>query len=106
MSLSPIMPSLPPEPVPVESPPSVSVAVATAPVFKPVEPERPTMKEMIYRYLINRLREPTTWAGIIAMFAAGGSRLTPDQAGAIQTAGIALVGVVLAFFPNVFGKNA
>ena len=51
-------------------------------------------------YLLERLREDSTWRGIIMLLTAAGVQLDPSQASAIIAVGLALVGLV-----NVFRKQ-
>ena len=54
-------------------------------------------------WLINRLREPSTWRGLIWLATAAGVSLAPDAWEYISTIGIALaglLGIVLADEPN------
>jgi hypothetical protein len=48
-------------------------------------------------WLWDRLKEETTWAGIISVIAAAGIMLSPEQSEAIIALGMALVGAVLAW---------
>lgn len=52
-------------------------------------------------YLIDRLKEPSTWRGILAMMTAVGVKLHPELQEAIISAGLALIGLV-----NIFRKEA
>lgn len=52
------------------------------------------------KYVIERLAEPSTWRGIVALITAAGISLSPEQATAITAAGLALIGVVGAFFSD------
>jgi hypothetical protein len=45
-------------------------------------------------WIINRLKEPSTWRGIFAMLAAAGIAISPDLQGHITTAGLALIGLI------------
>lgn len=54
----------------------------------------------LLEYFGSRLREPSTWRGIIAMFTAAGISLDPDQVAGIVAAGVALMGVIGAFAPD------
>ena len=56
------------------------------------------------QYVIDRLKEASTWRGIIAFATALGVGLTPDQQTAIIAAGLGLMGVLGAFFPDA-GKK-
>lgn len=46
------------------------------------------MKEV----LLKRLREPSTWAGLMLVISAFGMSLTPEQQYALSTLGLALIG--------------
>ena len=52
------------------------------------------------KYVIQRLAEPSTWRGIVALVTAAGISLSPEQAAAITAAGLAVIGVVGAFFSD------
>lgn len=47
--------------------------------------------------ILSYLQQASTWRGIIAVLTAFGAVISPDQSGAIVTAGIALVGVIEVF---------
>ena len=49
-------------------------------------------------YLLARLREASTWRGIIALLTAAGVALDQAQIEAIVTAGLAVIGVIGVFF--------
>ena len=49
------------------------------------------------QWLLARLRERSTWAGIVSMAAALGIAVSPEQSEAIVAAGMAVVGAVIAF---------
>jgi hypothetical protein len=51
-------------------------------------------------YILDRLSESSTWRGITLLATAAGMGLSPEQAGAICTAGLAVVGMI-----NVFRKE-
>ena len=46
------------------------------------------------QYLIDRLSEPSTWRGLIALVTALGVQLSPDFQAAIISAGLACIGLV------------
>jgi len=48
-------------------------------------------------FIINRLREMSTWKGLVMVLSALGVTLSPDQIQAIIAAGLALVGVIDVF---------
>lgn len=49
------------------------------------------------QYLIDRLKERSTWLGLIALLSAIGVALTPEQAEAIAALGVAAAGAVGVF---------
>ncbi len=51
-------------------------------------------------WLLNRLREPSTWRGIVWLLTVAGWSLRPEQAEAIVTFGITLVGLIGVFLPD------
>lgn len=51
-------------------------------------------------YVLSRLKEASTWRGIIAVITACGVALSPEQIEAIVATGLALMGIVGAFFPD------
>jgi len=51
-------------------------------------------------YMSERLKEASTWRGIVAILAALGIGVTPDQADAIVATGLATIGALGAFFPD------
>lgn len=51
-------------------------------------------------YVLARLKEASTWRGIIAIVTACGVALSPEQIEAIIATGLALMGIVGAFFPD------
>jgi hypothetical protein len=52
------------------------------------------------QFFLNRLREPSTWRGIIMLATALGMAIKPDLAEAIITLGIALSGGVAVATPD------
>ena len=51
-------------------------------------------------WLLNRLREPSTWRGLVWLATVAGLSLRPDQAEAIVTVGIALAGLLGVFLSD------
>lgn len=49
---------------------------------------------------MNRLREPSTWAGLAVLAGLFGVPLLPEQLAAIGQAGAALAGVAAVFMPE------
>lgn len=58
------------------------------------------MKQLIITYILNRLREVSTWRGIIMLVAGGWATKNPEQAEAIIPIAIALAGAIGAFLPD------
>jgi hypothetical protein len=52
-------------------------------------------------YILEKLKEPSTWRGILAMITAVGVKLHPELQEAIISAGLALIGMV-----NIFRKES
>ena len=52
------------------------------------------------RWLLRRLREPSTWRGLVWLATVAGLSLRPDQAEAIVTAGMALAGLLGVFLAD------
>jgi hypothetical protein len=52
-------------------------------------------------YILDRLKEPSTWRGILAMITAVGVKLHPELQEAIISVGLALIGMV-----NIFRKES
>lgn len=50
--------------------------------------------------LLNHLKFPSTWQGIIGLAAAAGLALAPELQEYIITAGVALAGVIAFFFSD------
>lgn len=51
-------------------------------------------------FLLQRGKEASSWRGLVAILTAAGIALDPAQADAIVAAGLALIGVLGAFFPD------
>ena len=56
--------------------------------------------KIMFQFIINRLKEASTWRGLILMITAAGVAVSDTQQIAIIAAGIALAGVVGAFLPD------
>lgn len=52
------------------------------------------------QYFINRLKEASTWRGIVALITACGVNLSPELGEAIVGAGLGLMGIIGVFFPD------
>lgn len=51
-------------------------------------------------WILRRLREPSTWRGLVWLATVAGLSMRPDQAEAIVVAGMALVGLLGVFLPE------
>ncbi len=51
-------------------------------------------------YILARLQESSTWRGLILLATAAGATLSPEQAAAIVSFGLALAGAVAVFFAD------
>lgn len=51
--------------------------------------------ERIVMYAVNRLREPTTWAGIFVMLQELGVAMAPEYAAQFRTAGISIASLII-----------
>jgi hypothetical protein len=58
------------------------------------------MKKTLFKFLLNRLKEASTYRGLTLLCTALGVALSPAQGEAIVAAGIALAGVLGAFLPD------
>lgn len=58
------------------------------------------MKNLIITYILSRLREASTWRGIIMLVAGGWATSNPEQVEAILPIAIALSGAIGAFLPD------
>lgn len=48
----------------------------------------------MWKGLLIRLQEPSTWRGLIGLATAGGITLTPELQNAIMAIGLALIGLI------------
>ena len=53
-------------------------------------------------YLLDRLRETSTWTGIVLMLTASGIAIAPDRVALVTGLGLFLVGALRALLPNKF----
>ena len=56
--------------------------------------------KLLFRYAINRLREPSTWQGINVVTTAAGVSISPEMTSQIVALGVAAAGVIHAVFPE------
>ena len=54
-------------------------------------------KKVDMSYFMERLSEPSTWRGILAVLTACGIAFSPDQVATITAAGLAIMGLVGSF---------
>jgi hypothetical protein len=52
------------------------------------------------QFLLERGKEASSWRGLVAILTATGIALDPAQADAIVAIGLAVIGVIGAFFPD------
>jgi hypothetical protein len=52
------------------------------------------------QFLLERGKEASSWRGLVAIITATGIALDPVQADAIIAIGLAVIGVIGAFFPD------
>lgn len=55
-------------------------------------------------YLLNRLKEPSTWRGAVMLAIGLGVGISPDQIETIVSLGTAVVGGIGVLAPNKIGK--
>jgi hypothetical protein len=51
-------------------------------------------------FILERGKEASTWRGLVAIITAAGITLDPSQTEAIVAAGLAVIGIIGAFFPD------
>lgn len=59
----------------------------------------------VVSYLLNRLKEPTSWAGCAIILAAFGVHLTTEQLSLIVSGITSLIGLVLYLYPQYREKD-
>lgn len=60
---------------------------------------------MIKKFILGRLKEASTYRGLLVIAGIFGASFDPSQTDAIITACIAIYGVMAVFLPNVFGEK-
>ena len=58
------------------------------------------MSETLVKFLLDRLKEPSTWGGLTTVLTGLGVYLSPEQAAAIVTLGVAVGGALMVFMPE------
>jgi hypothetical protein len=76
--------------------PIINIVATVLPLLKKKK-ETPVMKS----YILNRLAEPSSWRGVFALLTAAGISIAPDQQAAIVALGLAAIGFVGTFFPDL-----
>jgi hypothetical protein len=54
------------------------------------------------KYMYELIKQPSTWRGVVAIFTAFGIYFNPEQIEAIVSSGLAISGVIGAFFSDRF----
>lgn len=54
----------------------------------------------MFTYIINRLKEISTYQGLVVVLTAIGLKLSPEQANAIASAGIAIFSAISVLLPQ------
>ena len=57
-------------------------------------------------YVINRMKEPSTYAGLAALLGVVGLKVAPDQLNALITVLTALAGAIAVFVPDMNKPSA
>ena len=57
------------------------------------------------QFIIARLKEGNTYAGLFTILGVAGVAISPDQKESIIAVCTAIIGLILAFFPNKFGEK-
>lgn len=54
----------------------------------------------IWKYLLQRMQEASTWRGIVLLLSVLGAQLKPEQVEAFILVGMALAGIIAVAFPD------
>jgi hypothetical protein len=57
-------------------------------------------------YIVNRMKEPSTYAGLAALLGVVGLKVAPDQLNALITVLTALAGAIAVFVPDLNKPSA
>lgn len=63
------------------------------------------MNSALIEWVLARLKEPSSWAGMTGLLASLGVAVSPSQAGAIIQFGVAFASLVLVFMPEPGNKK-
>ena len=55
----------------------------------------------MFEYILARLKERSTWLGIVSLITVAGVALSPEQSEGIVNAGVAIAGLVAVFTNDV-----
>jgi hypothetical protein len=55
-------------------------------------------------YIIDRLKEASTWRGIVLVLTSFGLQISPEQSAAIMSLGLGIAGAIGALTPNKAGE--
>ena len=55
---------------------------------------------ILWQYIVNRLKEPSTWRGLTILLTLAGVNVSPEQTTAIIAFGAAIVAFIGVFFPD------
>lgn len=56
------------------------------------------------QYLIERLKEASTWRGVVLLLTSCGLQISPEQSSAIIAIGLGVAGAIGALTPNKAGE--
>lgn len=57
-------------------------------------------------YLMERLKEPSTWRGLAVLATSAGVALSPEQVAAIVSVGLLVAGLIGVLFPDKNGGQS
>ena len=57
-------------------------------------------------YILNRLKEPSTWRGFVALAMAAGIGISPEMIEQIVAAGVTVIGLILTFKKDAKSPDA
>lgn len=52
------------------------------------------------QYILDRLKEASTWRGLVALLAAFGVTISPEQSEQVIALGLAIIGTIAVFFKD------
>jgi hypothetical protein len=57
-------------------------------------------QEEAIQYMLERLKEPSTWRGFFVLLTALGVQIAPEKLDAVVTAGLGIAGLIGVFVPD------